>query len=144
MEACYARNTFRIWTIPGATQPDVQVAEGGKAVIYYTNSSIWAHSWIFPVQLVELFWTRRTDQMQVSAGKLPLTTGTAMFSLVFIIQHTSHPPSTFHHAFYAHISWRSFNNLQPICPCLEEKDSWIAWMPSKTVAQEGGWELRFW
>lgn len=76
-----------------ATQPDVKAAEGGKAVIYYADNNIWACSWIFSVWLVELFWSR-TDQTQIRAGNLPLSMGTAMFSLVFIIQHTPCPTAS--------------------------------------------------
>lgn len=94
---------------------------------------------MFPVWLVQLFWTRRTDQTQDYAGNL--STGTAMFSPLFMIQHTACLP--FHHAFYAHRSWSSFDNLQPICPCFEGisgKTAGLPGCPAKlSVVQVGGW-----
>lgn len=126
-----------------ATQPDVKAAEGGKAVIYYAHNNIQACSWIFSVWLVELFWTR-ADQTQICASNLPLSTGTAVFSLVFIIQHTP-CPRRFHRAFYAHSSWRSFDNLRPTHPGFEGisgKTAGLSGCPAKlSVVHVGGWEF---
>lgn len=131
--------------ISRTTQPDGKAAEEGKVVIYYADSNIWACSWVFPVWLVELFWTRRTDQTQVCAGNLPLSTGTTMFSLVFIIKCTPWP--RFCLAFHTHGSQRSSDNLQPICLCFEGisgKTAGLSWCPGKLSVWQVGVPRVYW
>lgn len=123
--------------ISRATQPDV--SRRGQSSDLLCN--IWACSWMVQGWLVELLFELvgqvRLRSMQVTyfcQQELPC------FCLALNIRHTPCPLSIMF--FYTHSSWRSFDNLQSICPCFESdsgKTAGLSGCPAKpSIVQEFG------